>query len=116
MKISQRYVVRVNEFYNLVDVNISTSKFGEGFPNVLAESMLTNTYCLSTDVGDSNYILDKFGYVFDIGDYQALANQLLKLESSHEYKSLNNNMRKYIIDNFSIKIMLKKYNKVWSGN
>lgn len=64
--------------YMKAHVNILASAFGETFPNVLSESMLNYTPCISTDVGDSKTILSEVGFIVPIGDYKKLTDALIE--------------------------------------
>lgn len=47
-------------FYKNCDLLVSTSAWGEGFPNVIAESSAQGIPCIGTNTGDTNFlILDK---------------------------------------------------------
>ena len=63
------------------DVFCLSSAWGEAFPNVLGEAMATGTPCISTDVGDSRYIVGDTGTVVQANDQDALVGGLQKLVS-----------------------------------
>ena len=48
-------------FIFLSDLSILPSKYGEAFPNVVAESMLQGCYPICFDVGDSRKIVGEHG-------------------------------------------------------
>jgi glycosyltransferase involved in cell wall biosynthesis len=62
--------------YNALDIAVSSSAFGEGFPNTIAESMATGVPCVVTDVGDSAVIVDGLGWVCPPKDHAALGRAL----------------------------------------
>ncbi|MGI8475534.1 MAG: glycosyltransferase [Thermomicrobiales bacterium] len=59
--------------YGACDVTVSSSAFGEGTPNVVAESMACGVPCVVTDVGDSAAVVADPAMVAAKGDVDALA-------------------------------------------
>ena len=76
-----------NYLYQKSHVTVLTSAYGEAFPNVLVESMLNFTPCISTDVGDAAEILDSVGSVVPVGDPSALSEALIDLYFSLKFKN-----------------------------
>ena len=64
-------------FYQSIDVFLMTS-ITEGFPNVLVEAMASGLPCISTDVGDTKYIVQDLGRIVPPRNAQALAQAILK--------------------------------------
>ena len=57
-------IMNPNEVHKIIsqcDISLLLSKFGESFPNVIAESMLYGTLPIATEVGDSKFIISNHG-------------------------------------------------------
>ena len=65
--------------YPVADIALSTSAFGEGFPNVIAEAMACGIPVVATDVGDSRRIVDDTGIVVRARDVESMKNAISKL-------------------------------------
>jgi glycosyltransferase involved in cell wall biosynthesis len=63
----------VQAAYNAFDIATLTSAFGEGFPNVIGESMACGIPAVATDVGDVRRIVGALGEVVPPHDPGALA-------------------------------------------
>ena len=98
-----------------LDVLISSSAWGEGFPNVIGEAMASETPCVVTDVGDSAYIVGKYGKVCPAGDDHCIAKNLLQfIKNDSQRKKLGQQSRKRIEKYYSIDKIKKEYLKVWN--
>ncbi len=102
----------VAEIYALSNVVVSASKKPESFGRSVAEAIAMNTPVIATNHGGvKDIIIDgKNGYFFEIGDIKDLANKILKA------KNLKFDGFSHILNNFSLKIIVKKtldvYNQV----
>jgi len=99
----------VEDFYSGFDIS-SSSSFGEGFSNSIAEAMSCECACVVTDVGDSAMIVGEFGGVVQANSVDSLYLGLEKMVQSN-YKDFGKRSRKRIIDNFSIEKMVKNTEK-----
>ena len=84
-------IKNITEVMNGLDIHVLSSSYGEGFPNVVAESMACGTPCIVTDVGDSSYIVGKTGWVVPPNNSHKLAEAIQK--SLDEIRSLKWNKR-----------------------
>jgi len=106
--------VDVPRIMSALDIVVSSSAWGEGFPNVIGEAMASEVPCVVTDVGDSAYIVGKYGRVCSVGDDQCIASSLLQLiENTQERKTAGKQARKRIKENYSMDKIKKEYLKEW---
>ncbi len=104
--------------YNACTVTCSSSSFGEGFPNAVAESLSCEVLCAATDVGDTSIIIGRHGgLVVPPKNSEALAQAMLKLLFLPKNKRLEmeKSARKHIEKNFGIERMVMAYEKVFSN-
>ena len=94
----------VQNVYSGMDIICSSSAFGEGFSNVLAEAMACELPCVATDVGDSKMLVGDAGLIVPPGDEKALAAALLKLAAlpPKSRRALGRAGRERIVAGFSV--------------
>ena len=99
------------------DIIVSTSAFGEGFSNVLAEGMASGLIPVATDVGDSRLIVGSTGYVVAPGDVDALTNAVSAIASlpEAERRSRGALARSAIVENFTLAKAVDAYDRIYSA-
>ena len=109
-------VADMPEFYQSIDVFLMTS-ITEGFPNVLVEAMASGLPCISTNVGDAQYIVQDFGTIVPPRDADALAAAILKYMhlNTAQKMQLKYMARQRVEQNFSIENVSQQYMKVWES-
>ena len=97
-----------------LDIVVSSSAWGEGFPNVIGEAMASEVPCVVTDVGDSAYIVGEYGRVCPVGDDQRIADSILQLiQNPQQRKKLGQGARKRIEEKYSMDKIKKEYLSEW---
>lgn len=98
-----------------LDLVVSSSAFGEGFPNVLGEALCCGRLCVATDVGDSAQIVGKFGRVVSPGHPDRLAaaiTDILALPPAVR-SVLEQEAREYMRAHYAQDIMAARYNTLY---
>ena len=99
-----------------LDVAVSSSSFGEGFPNVIAEAMGSGVPCVVTDVGDSAWLVGDTGTVVPARDAAALAKAITDLLAlpQAERKAMGQRARQRIIKDFSLPAVVAQFEQVFN--
>jgi glycosyltransferase involved in cell wall biosynthesis len=100
-----------------LDVAVSCSIFGEGFPNTVGEAMACGVPCVVSDVGDAAFVVGDTGLVVAPGDTEALAEAMLRLLQmpAGERHALGQQARRRMLENFSLPAIVKKYEALYAG-
>jgi len=95
--------------YNAFDIATLPSAFGEGFPNVIGESMSCGVPVVATDVGDARAIIGELGEVVPPkrADLLCAGWQRLRQRLAQD-ASLHDAVRQAIIANYSVEAMLER--------
>lgn len=87
--------------YNAFDIFVSSSAFGEGFPNVIGEAMACGVPCVVTDVGDSARVVGETGIVVPPNRPETLCNGIQRMMKKVVKESgLGNRARERIAGHF----------------
>ncbi|MBT8763039.1 glycosyltransferase [Desulfohalobiaceae bacterium Ax17] len=98
----------VEVVYSGLDIAVSSSSFGEGFSNSIAEAMSCEVPCVVTDVGDSKKMVGATGIVVEPNNVNSLYCGIKEMISKKNVISLGKKARKRIKEKFSIERMVMK--------
>lgn len=102
--------------YSALDIASSSSSFGEGFSNAIAEAMACGVPCVVTDVGDSARIVGTLGEVVPPRDPDAFAAALGEMIRRLEKEAdLGRRARERIIAEFSLERMVTRTEQILYG-
>ena len=105
----------ISNLYKSIDLFILSS-ITEGCNNSLIEAMSHGVPCVATNVGESKYIIGKFGSTVPINKPHLLANSIeknLKRLNSSRHNFNSHDIRKRIKDKYSISKNIKKYHQLY---
>jgi len=104
----------MKDIYNAIDI-LSSSSYGEGFPNVIGEAMACGVPCVVTNVGDSAIIVGDTGFVVPPKNPEALAEAIIKVIEMGEEKrkELGRKARDRIKENYSIEKIVNSYEQLY---
>ncbi len=107
----------MEQLYAVADLVVSSSAFGEGFSNVVAEGMSAGLIPVVTDVGDVREIVGDTGYVVAPGNVAALAGALAAAAggSAAERHERGARARDRIIERFSLKTAIESYARLYES-
>ena len=94
-----------------LDLACSSSSWGEGFPNVLGESMASGVPCVATDVGDSGAIIGNTGQMVPARNPEALAAAIMRVLELPETqrRELGSRARERVQRKFSLQSVAQDY-------
>jgi len=95
--------------YNAMDLCVSTSAFGEGTPNVVAEAMACGVPCVVTDIGDSAIVVGDVNAVVPAGEPTLIAAKVLERMAMIESGSIDHGaLRARIVNSLSMHALVSR--------
>ena len=107
----------VFEYFSIININILASQYGEGFPNIIAEGMISGVPCISTNIGDSNLIIQNSGWIVEPKNPDKLNKAILLASNEYlvnNFKERSLLCKKIINEEFSLKKMIKNFNNLYN--
>jgi glycosyltransferase involved in cell wall biosynthesis len=104
----------VNTCFGLMDIFCLPSRT-EGFPNVLAEAMLSKLPCVSSDCGDARLLSNGHVSIAKINDSMDLANKITQMLGLNtiERRILGQDSWSHVSNEYSIDRMVTRYNSLF---
>lgn len=97
-----------------LDIAVSSSAFGEGFPNVVGEAMACGVPVVATDIGDTAWVMGETGTLVPAKDPAKLAEACLHLLDlpEAERRALGEKGRQRITEHFSLASVLQHFDEM----
>lgn len=106
----------VAPWYNAMDICVSTSAFGEGFSNTLAEAMACGTPCVATNVGDAQFLLGDTGIIVPPKTPKKLAEACKQMLATVKTQPvLAKQLRQRIVHSFSVERLTEQTEEILMG-
>lgn len=112
-------VANINDFFPIIDLHVLTSSYGEGFPNVILETLSNKIPNISSDIGDSKLIIKNDKLIFKNLDKYDFINITKKVifkikNKEEEFYSYVNKRSAELTNEYSIEKMISSYRKIWN--
>tara|TARA_B100000212_G_C27384505_1_gene538601 strand:- start:1669 stop:2775 length:1107 start_codon:yes stop_codon:yes gene_type:complete len=108
----------ITNFYNSINIHLLISNYGEGFPNVVAESMSMGIPNIVSNIGESKFIIGNTGWLLESNDPLILASLMEKAYLEWKEDKIWDERCKRtafrISENFNLDKMILSYEKAWS--
>jgi len=103
--------------YPAFDLLVMPSLWGEGFPNVVGESMACGVPALVTDVGDAATVIGDTGFVAKAGSPEAIAECARIALGPHngQLKALGRAARERMVKCYSLESVAERYRSLLAG-
>ena len=102
--------------YAAADIVVSTSAFGEGFSNAIAEGMSAGLLPIVTDVGDARRIVGDTGCVLPPGDPSALASAIAQeCASPNDLAAKGGRARARILETFPVSRFVDSFTRLYEN-
>ena len=107
----------IERVYQAADLIVSSSAYGEGFSNALAEGMSSGLVPIATDVGDAGLIIGDTGRVVPPGSSEILsaAIEAETLVPPRERRNRGLKARQRILDNFTLAGAVDVYARLYES-
>lgn len=98
-----------------LDINVSSSAYGEAFPMIAGEAMSCCVPCVMTDVGDARWAVGNTGKVVPPQNPEELAHawKELVIMDGEERKALGKAARARIIEYFSLESVIARFESLY---
>ena len=109
---------KIHELFSKCDITLLLSNYGEGFPNVIAEAMLYGTFPIATDIGESKYIVNKYGRIIPPNSDPLLISSLIndfekmKRNSFSKWQAKVFDCQEFSKERFSLESISKSFNYI----
>jgi|UniRef100_UPI003782D4A7 glycosyltransferase involved in cell wall biosynthesis len=90
-----------------LNIAVSSSAYGEGFPNVVGEAMACAVPVVATDIGDTRWVMGETGRIVPPHDPQALADACVQILDQNITTDLA--ARRRIEEHFSLTSVLRQF-------